>query len=234
MIPPPTSFPRRGGGFSLVELLVLLAVMAILASLLIPGISSARDTAKRTQCTSNLRQIGVAAVLYAGDHNGWFPPFPSTAGWSPAYTVWNNPSGVAQWVYFGALYDQGYLTDGRVFYCPTALKGMYDYASQWAPRVKDKTVTQGFRIGYVHRVIDTTAISPVVGTLAAAAAGSRVLMTDICVINYSGHPLVPVHPNGQRGVNVLYGDGHVKYDPTGNLWAHTPTASIYTTWDSHP
>lgn len=67
---------RRAGAFTLVELLVVIAVIAILASLLLPALGSARDTARRAACLSNLRQIGVAITAYAGDSEGKIPHGP--------------------------------------------------------------------------------------------------------------------------------------------------------------
>lgn len=61
--------------FTLVELLVVIAVIAILASLLLPALTRAREVAKAIHCTSNMKQIGTASLLYASDHNSyWVPP----------------------------------------------------------------------------------------------------------------------------------------------------------------
>ena len=60
-------------GFTLVELLVVLAIVLILTSLLMPGLRSARETANKLACASNMRQIGYAITAYATDHNERLP-----------------------------------------------------------------------------------------------------------------------------------------------------------------
>ncbi len=64
----------KGRGFTLVELLVTVLVIGVLASLLVPGIAGARQTAKRVACIGNLRQIGTALAVYAADHGEALPP----------------------------------------------------------------------------------------------------------------------------------------------------------------
>ena len=79
---------RRGLAFTLVELLLVMAIIAILAGLLLPALSHAKVAARRTNCSNNLRQLSLGVQQYAADNASTLPAAPNVTGWDIETNHW--------------------------------------------------------------------------------------------------------------------------------------------------
>lgn len=127
---------RRRRAFTLVELLVVVATIAILFSLLLPGLAAARATARRARCLANLHILGHALHLYAADYSGAAMPLAYTDGTAIAsgsaeQLYWwgtNSPAGVDYTRGFLWRYLAADLREGGLFECPDQPRTSYDDA----------------------------------------------------------------------------------------------------------
>ena len=117
---------QKRRGFTLIELLVVIAIIAILAAILFPVFSKAREKARQASCLSNMKQLGLAVMMYNQDYDETFPPvfeiMPTAytgpggdliqGGAATALSFWNQAWGWQQLIF-------PYTQNVRVAYCPS-------------------------------------------------------------------------------------------------------------------
>ncbi|USN99947.1 MAG: DUF1559 domain-containing protein [Phycisphaeraceae bacterium] len=183
-------------GFTLIDLLVSIAVIAVLIAIALPSLKLVHDTSRRVVCASNLRQVGLGIHMYATENNSELPYSSYTHGdWGTDPMVIRMVADVrgeyaSWWDGLGVLYEQGYLSDGRIFYCPshTGTHTFDTYADQFAGEQGEVLSNYGYRA----QVLDDRGrphdrLNQIVDSAALVSDGFR----EIADINHA------------RGMNVL-------------------------------
>ena len=135
---PQTTDRKKSPGFTLVELLVVVAIIALLISILLPALNQARAVAQSVTCKAQLNQVGLSFRMYANDNADFIAPF--SRKWTGNWSVNADPTSgsfVPRWFH----YLQPYVSDYHLFNC----------------QVMDKSTTAGTSRGYQSQVVNVTA-----------------------------------------------------------------------------
>ena len=194
--------------FTLVELLVVISIMALLLSILLPSLNQAREQAKRVVCKSNLRNLGLAATMYAEDNSNLLPETRWDAPpWNGdpmfKYTWFIKNKGT--YMIWGKLYELGYMENIACFYCPSQRHPLFSY-----PPVRDSSPEDldVMRSSYLYRSCSWDNAGKLKEMFKLTQNGRPAIAADLFHDQLGLYPHLLAH---KKGYNVLYLDGHVNF-----------------------
>jgi len=218
---------KSSSGFTLLELLVVIAVIGVLAVLLMPVVAQMRESSRGVQCLNRMRQLGAAMMTCAAENRQRIPIYGEG---------YNNGSLVSQAYYVDSLIDGGYVGDALILTCPSfpVNAGYYErYTNRFS---KNYGISHGFEGNeYVTVNSDANRVDYVM-LLNVEKPSQRVLLADsVYPVNAHQPATVPkqqalgiypnpkvsaapgIHARHNRSANVLYCDGRAAPVTPGNM-----------------
>ncbi len=189
-------------GFTLIELLVVIAIIAILAAILFPVFARAREKANQASCQSNLKQIGLAAAMYAQDYDQSMPQ-----GCGSRY---GNTATSCQHVVLNP-----YIKNTQIWICPSEPQGhrTTGYPTQVSLEEQNFMTSYVVNVPARQRVLSTIDQVSTFIHFMDGTAGTIVRNSTGCCAGRGGI----ISSRHNDGSNVLFFDGHVKWRKYADL-----------------
>jgi prepilin-type N-terminal cleavage/methylation domain-containing protein/prepilin-type processing-associated H-X9-DG protein len=187
---------RSRPGFTLIEVLVVVALLVVLASLLLPVLGVARDAARRATCTANLRQLSQAFTQYCHDYDDTFPP----GGDGVIHSMRD-----VDWLWFRRV--QPYFRDDRILHCPAdTIRNAGRTLSGGFPEAQDEPDLPALSYGVNWDLMDAATKRRPQARINALPFPAHTLLVADCSEPWAFGP-VYVDAEGVRWSHIAYANG---------------------------
>jgi len=196
-------------GFTLIELLVVIAIIAILAAILFPVFAKAREKARQSSCSSNLKQIALAALQYTQDYD---ERIPQSGGYAAPSTLYLQNR---EW-YFSC---EPYMKSQQIWDCPSAANGGFNSGGVWSyndtavPAAYQRFVVEYSRNIRVSGQPQALILEPAVAVL--ATEGSNNYMRWLCP-NVGASTACYKNPSSTTAPTTNYGWSNTRHNDGAN------------------
>lgn len=227
---------RKATAFTVVELLVVVAILAVLLSLVTPSLQRAKELARRAVCTSNLKQIGTGLGSYASEQREWLPPAhisdaPCLEQSWKTYLAYTNDKadadGMTPWN-LAMTYEAGHVDDHRAFYCPsqrTPLHSISSFTIPWGGSVDGDPKDIYVRTAYNYSPYPDEAGNRHRYKRLAVMPSDKVLVMDLLAFDIKWNRGAVCHGRPKPGWDMAFPDGSVDFRRSQNaydfIWSHS-------------